>query len=264
MVIMGLRIKMDSRALSRVLLLLLLPIGLAACANQAQLREQAGAHINVGSAYLGSGQYNSALKELLEAEKLTPADAKVHYLLGISYRLKGLDEKAIAEFQKALSLLPDYSEAYNYLGEVYLEKGRYDDAIASFNSALANIFYDTPSVSLFNLGRAYYEKREYDHALKYYRDAAEKDPDTVLMTWIEKNIGMCWLAKGETEEALRHFQKSLTLAPSLAESHYWIGLCYQKLKRQADADAAFRMAVKLAPESEVGRKAKEQLKNVTP
>ena len=264
MVIMGLRIKMDSRALSRVLLLLLLPIGLAACANQAQLREQAGAHINVGSAYLGSGQYNSALKELLEAEKLTPADAKVHYLLGISYRLKGLDEKAIAEFQKALSLLPDYSEAYNYLGEVYLEKGRYDDAIASFNSALANIFYDTPSVSLYNLGRAYYEKREYDHALKYYRDAAEKDPDTVLMTWIEKNIGMCWLAKGETEEALRHFQKSLTLAPSLAESHYWIGLCYQKLKRQADADAAFRTAVKLAPESEVGRKAKEQLKNVTP
>lgn len=265
MAIMGRhRSKMNSMALGRLFLLLLLSVSLAACANTARLQEQAGNHIRVGTAYLGSVQYTSALKEFLAAEKLTPDDPKIHYLLGISYLGKGLSDMAIVEFQRALVLKPDDSEVHNYLGAIYLEKGRWDDAIASFNRALANILYDTPSLSLYNLGRTYYEKREYDLALKYYRDAAEKDPDNILMPWIEKNIGMCRLAKGDTEEALRHFQKSLTLAPSLAESHYWLGLCYQKLKRQADAAAAFQSAIRLAPESEFGRKAKESLKNPIP
>jgi type IV pilus assembly protein PilF len=264
MAIMDRRGEMNRLGLGRLLVLASLLLGLAACANTAKLQERAGNHIRVGTAYLGSVQYNSALKEFLEAEKLTPEDPKIHYLLGISYYLKGLSDMAIAEFQRALVLKPDDTEVHNYLGAIYMEKGRWDDAIASFNRALNNILYDTPSVSLYNLGRAYYEKGEYDRALKYYRDAAEKDPDTVLMTLIEKNIGMCWLAKGDAEEALRHFQKSLVLAPSLAESHYWIGLCYQKLKRTADAAAAFQSVIRLAPESEFGKKAKESLKNPIP
>ena len=258
------RSKTNSIGLGRLLVLPALLLCLAACANTARFQERAGNHIQVGTAYLSSVQYTLALKEFLAAEKLTPNDPKIHYLLGISYHGKGLSDMAIVEFQRALVLKPDDSEVHNYLGAIYMEKGRWDDAIASFNRALANILYDTPSVSLYNLGRAYYEKREYDLALKYYRNAVEKDPDNILMPWIEKNIGMCWLAKGDTEEAVRHFQKSLTLAPSLAESHYWLGLCYQKLKRQADAAAAFQSAIRLAPESEFGRKAKESIKNPIP
>jgi type IV pilus assembly protein PilF len=265
MAIMDRRGKMKNRiGLGKLLMIPVLLFCLTACANTARLQERAGNHIQVGSAYLGSAQYTSALKEFLAAEKLTPDDPKVHYLLGISYYGKGLSDMAIAEFQRALTLKPDDTEAHNYLGAIYMEKGRWDDAIAAFNRSLANILSDTPSASLYNLGRAYYEKREYDRALKYYREAAEKEPDNALMTWIEKNIGMCLYAKGETEEALRHFQKSLTLAPSLVESHYWIGLCYQRLKRQADAVAAFQNAIRLAPESEFGKKAKESLKKLVP
>jgi type IV pilus assembly protein PilF len=264
MEIMCHRGKMNRIGLGKLLVLPVLLLCLAACANTARLQERAGNHIQVGTAYLGSVQYTSALKEFLAAEKLTPDDPKIHYLLGISYYGKGMSDMAIDEFRRALALKPDDTEVHNYLGAIYMEKGRWDDAIASFNRSLANILYDTPTASLYNLGRAYYEKREYDRALKYYRDAAEKDPDTVLMTWIERNIGMCWLAKGDAEEALRHFQKSLTLSPSLAESHYWIGLCYQKLKRQADAATAFQSAIRLAPESEFGKRANESLKNPIP
>jgi Tfp pilus assembly protein PilF len=35
--------------------------------------EQAGIHMNLGMAYIEANQYNSALKELLEAEKYTPS-----------------------------------------------------------------------------------------------------------------------------------------------------------------------------------------------
>lgn len=153
---------------------------------------------------------------------------------------------------------------HNFLGAVYLGKGRVDDAIASFNRALSNPLYDTPATALYNLGQAYYEKGQYDPALKHYRDAAAREPDTVLMPLIEKDMGRAWLAKGDPEEAIRHFLKSIELAPSLAESHYWLGVCYQKQNRTGDAAAAFQAAIKLAPASEFGRKAKQQLKTATP
>jgi type IV pilus assembly protein PilF len=248
----------------RQILFLLLLIGVAACANKARIHEQAGNHINIGTAYLGSGQYNSAMKELLEAERLTPEDPKVHYLLGISYHGKGLDERAIEEFKRAIAINPEDSSVHNYLGAIYLDRGRLDDAIASFNKALANILYDTPATTLYNLGRAYYAKGLYDAALKHYRDAVSREPDTILMPLIEKEMGRIWLAKDDAEEAIRHFLKSIELAPSLVESHYGLGLCYRKQNRADEAVAAFRTAVKMAPDSEFGRKAQEQMRTIAP
>jgi len=244
-------------------LCLMMLIGLGACANPARLQEQAGGHIRMSTAYLAASQYNGALKELLQAEKLTPEDPQVHFLLGVTYHGKGLDDKAIAEFQRAVTLKPDDSEAHNYLGAIYLEKGRWDDAIASFKRALANIVYETPATALYNLGRAYYEKGQYDTAMRHYQDAAAKEPDGVLMHWIEKGMGVTSLTKGDLDGAVRHLRKAIALAPSLAESHYWLGLCYRKLGRSEDAVKSFQAAVKLAPESEFGRKAGDQLKTVT-
>jgi len=253
---------MNRNGWGKRLLLPVLLLSLTACAGSTlKLQEEAANHASIGSAYLGTGQYTAALREFLKAEKLTPADPKVHYLLGISYHGKGLSDQAIAQSQKAIALKPNNSEVYNYLGAIYLDQGRWDDAIASFNMALSDILYDTPTASLYNLGRAYYEKRDYDRALKYYGSALEKDPDNVLKPLIEKNMGIIRLDKGATEEAIGHFQKSVALAPSLAESHYWLGVCYQKLRRTADAAASFQTTVRLAPESEFGRKAKESLHN---
>jgi len=246
----------------RALVLLVLLTALTACANHALLREKADSHMNVGTAYLGSGQFNAALKEFLEAQKLLPDDPKVHYLLGISYHGKGLDQRAIAEFQRAIALKPDDSEVHNYLGVIYLDQGRWDEAIASFNRALTNILYDTPAATHYNLGRAYYEKGQYDLALRHGRLAAETQ--SVLMPLIEKNMGMVWLAKGDPEEAASHLKRSLELAPSLVESHYWLGLCYERLGRVREAAEAFGMAAKFSPESDFGRKAKERLKGLHP
>jgi Tfp pilus assembly protein PilF len=257
--------RIDRNCLGRIfLLILLLTFVLAACASTAKLREQARSHIDVGTAYLASGQYNAALKELLEAEKLTPDDARLRYLLGITYHRKSLDERAVVEFQRALSIRPDDSEVHNYLGAIHLEKGRYDAAIASFERALANILYDAPAAALYNMGRAYYEKGQYDAALKSYREAAAREPNTVLMPWIEMGMGMARLSGGNPEQAVVHLRKALEIAPSLAEPHYWLGLCYRELNQPDKAREAFQTAVRLAPESAFAPKAKEHLKILAP
>ncbi len=260
--------RIDRNRLGRVfLLMLLLPVVLAGCANTVRLREQARSHLDIGTAYLASGQYPAALRELLEAEKLTPDDARVHYLLGIAYyhsKSKGLEEKAVAEFRRAIALKPDDSESHNYLGMIHLEKGRYDEAIASFDKALANILYGAPATALYNRGMAYHEKGEHDAALRSYREAVAREPNTVLMPLIEMYMGKVWLAKANPTEAVLHLRKSLEIAPTLAEPHYWLGVCYRELNQPDKAKVAFQTALRLAPEAGFALKAKEQLKLLAP
>jgi type IV pilus assembly protein PilF len=75
--------------------------------------ERARVHKDVGTAYIESGQYNAALKELLQAEKHTPNEAQIHYYLGIAYYGKGMNDNATQEFRKAIDLKKDYSEAHS-------------------------------------------------------------------------------------------------------------------------------------------------------
>ena len=134
-----------------------------------------------GTAHIQAGQYTPALKELLEAEKLTPNDPTVHYYLGIAYERKGFIDDAVKEFQKAIALKPDYSEAHNFLGTIYLTRGNYDEAIVSFNRALINPLYETPSVPLYNMGRAYKAKGDVRAAYASFSEAIRKEPNSHLM-----------------------------------------------------------------------------------
>jgi len=232
---------------------------IAGCATMARQQEQADMHMNVGIAYMQSGKYNAALKELMQADKLGKPNPKVHYYLGVSYHGKGLNELAIGEMKKAISLDPNYSEAHNFLGAMYIDMEQWDQAIEACEKALTNILYDTPAMAYYNMGWAYYKKGDYDTALKKYESALVQEPDTVLLPLLEKNRGIVLLAKGRTAEALKHLQKSVELMPSLAESYYWIGQCHVQQKNRAKAKEAFQEVIKLAPESEWGVKAKGKM-----
>ena len=76
-------------------------------------------------------------------------------------------------------------------------------------------------------------------------------------------MGIVSFAQGDMDIAVRHFNKSLELAPSLAELQYWLGECYVRLKKRKEAKAAFRAVIKMAPESEYGIKAKKSLETIT-
>jgi Tfp pilus assembly protein PilF len=143
---------------------------LVACATDVgQKREQANSHIDVGTAYIGSGDYNGALKELLKAQTYAPEDPRVHYFLALAYMGKGYRDKAIESCRTAVTLKDDYSEAHNLLGTIYMDGGKYDLAIASFNKALSNILYDTPAFALYHLGRIYYQMGDYSRAMVKYQ-----------------------------------------------------------------------------------------------
>jgi tetratricopeptide (TPR) repeat protein len=235
-------------------------IWITGCATTPWDQEQADLHLKIGIAHVHADNYTSALKELLQAEKLGKPNAQVHYLLGVSYYYgKGLNELAISEVKKAVSIDPNYSEAYNFLGVIYSGMGKWDQAIEAFEKALSNILYDTPAFAHYNMGWAYYRKGDYASAQQQYQLAVANKVDPILLPILEKNWGIVLYSQGQTVEALKHLQKSVGLVPSMAESYYWIGQCFMEQKNKEKAKAAFQEVVKLAPDTEWSAKSKKRI-----
>ena len=162
----------------RIVLFLFVAIQISACTYTPWHRQQAEVFLNKGIAFIQIKQFNSAAKDLLEARKYSPYDHRIYYYLGIAYHGKGMRNKSIEEFKEAISLKQDYSEAHNYLGTLYSDMGLWDQAIEEFEDALRNPLYDTPAISLYNLGWAYYAKKNYQAALTKYVQALRKEPMT--------------------------------------------------------------------------------------
>lgn len=223
---------------------------------------QAGIHMNLGMAYIESYQYTPALKELLEAEKLTPDDARIHFYIGIAYQGKGLNDHAVGAFKKAVSLKPDYSDAHNNLGIAYMSTGKPDMAITAFERALANIVYATPANALNNMGLAYYQKGEYETALRQYQEALKREPNTVLAPVIFLNMGLANIKMNRHDEAMRHLRRALAAVPEYAEARYWMAECLAIKRDFVEAKNQFQAIVAAAPESEFGLKAQSRLKDI--
>jgi len=225
-------------------------------------RQQSEIFLNKGISYIGMGQYNSALKDLLEAEKYYSGNPKIHYYLGMSYHGKDMKDKAIEEFKEAISLDENYSEAHNYLGTLYSDRGLWDQAIAEFDKALSNPIYDTPEKALYNSAWAYYSKKDYKTALDKYQAALNNNPITGLRPQIEKNMGLIYFDQDNVLEAIRHFKKSVELDFSLFDAQFLLGQCYLKIKDNKNAKKAFQAVIKLSPESSFGRNAKTYLQSL--
>lgn len=242
--------------------ILLVSLLLMGCLKTPWDYHQAGIHMNLGIAYIEANQYTPALKELLEAEKYTPDDARIHFYLGLAYHGNGFSDKAVDAFKRAIDLNPDYSEAHNFLGIIYSNAGQWDLAIASFNKALANIVYNTPAAALYNMGWAYYQKGDYPMAVRKYDEALRREPNTVLMPIILKNMGQAKLGMGHVSEAMQDFKQALAAVPDYAEAQYWLAECYIKKKDWEEAKRQFQALVKAAPESEFGLKAQNRLNDL--
>lgn len=225
-------------------------------------REQSEIFLNKGISYIEMGQYNNALKDLLEAEKYYSGNPKVHYYLGMSYHGKGMKDKAIEEFKEAISLDKNYSEAHNYLGTLYSDSGLWDKAIEEYKKALSNYLYDTPSMALYNMAWAYYSKKDYKAALDKYQEALNIDPMTRLRSQIEKNVGLIYFDQDNVLEAIRHFKKAVELDSSLFDAQFLLGQCYLKIKDNKNAKKAFQSVINLSPESSFGQRAKNYLQSL--
>lgn len=254
------------RNISLGTILIILLWGLLGCAakpiSTIPKEQQAQAHLDLSAAYLRTGDFTAALKELKDAERLQPRDPEIHYSMGIAYHGAGFTEKAVDALKRAIDLKSNYSDAHNYLGTIYLERNEHKEAISQFSKALSNELYETPDLALYNMGLAYYRTGNHARAIDTYAEAIRRNPNSRILFLIHKDSGVAYLAEGNSAKAIEHLKKSIALAPYVAESHYWLGMSYLTVNDVRGGLKELRTAVDIDPESPYGRKAQERLSDV--
>ncbi|MBI3397653.1 MAG: tetratricopeptide repeat protein [Deltaproteobacteria bacterium] len=216
-------------------------------------KEDADIHYKLGVVHLNEGNIPDALKELTAAVETYPDDATFHNALGLAYFARGMHEDAIKHLQKAVKTDPKFSDAHTNLAAVYLEIKQWDAAISEAKSALSNIFYATPELAYFNMGRGYYEKADYLKAEENYKKAMESNPRYLVAY---NNLGLTYMKMNRDKEASDLFRLAIKNAPNYVDAHYNLGLVLLKAKDKKGAATSFQEVVKFAPDSDMAKSAR--------
>ena len=231
---------------------------IASCAANLEMRKKQGeAYKNLGEAYMQQGDFSSALREFLKAEKIYSKDPLLHFDLGYAYMEKNRLELAIKHYKKAVKLKPDYASARNNLGTAYLADKEWDEAIACFKEIIDDIFYTTPQNPLTNLGWAYYNKQEYELAEKYFLDALKLEPGFIMAML---GLGRNYMAMERAADAVAILEKAVKKYPLSAELYFYLAKAYSLSREYKKAINAYNKVVELVPDSPLAVDAQTSLR----
>jgi len=235
------------------LLLLLTISGCASMRSQSITKPNPAAyHYQMGLSYLGERNYSSALFELTEAEKLDSDNPDVLYNLGLAFIGKRRPDLAEAKFLRALKLRPGFSVARNDLGVAYLDLKRWESAIQQFKIVRDDLFYENNENASINLGLAYLGNGNYDKALDVLHSVSAQNPRNPV---VHLSLGRVWFAMDKSDQAIIEYRKALAIYGDYGAAHYYLGQVQLKQNRIDAARSSFKEAVRLIPDTELGRAA---------
>lgn len=238
---------------------LFLVAGLVACTAVPveQPRQGARSHYLLGASALAENNPTQALQEFLKGEKIDPKDVEIQAGLGRAYLEKRAYDLAEKHFKNAIALSKGDPQYYNNLGALYLTMERYDDAIPAFRKAAENLLFPTPEMAWTGIGLAYFKKHDYPAAESYYVKARELNPRYAQAHF---RLGELYYSQERPVEAAAALSRAVELAPRMVDAQYWLGLAALKTRDNALARRSFEETVRLAPDSEQARLARNYLK----
>src|SRR5258706_391163 len=193
--------------------------------------DAAGAHYQLGLAYLKLNRLEDAKDSFLIAAHFGPAFAEAHYGLALVAQRRVEHREASSELRQAISLRADYADAYNALGASALELGNPHEAIANFEHAVAlkpdfahahnNLGY----VLLHDFG-------EHERGAAHIKTALELNQSDPAI-WC--NQTMVLMQQGRLEDVILVCDRLLAANPDLHEARFNRALAKLKLGRFAEA-----------------------------
>jgi tetratricopeptide (TPR) repeat protein len=220
--------------------------------------------VDLGAAYGRMGMLlmaaefrNEAESAFLDAQALSPGQARWPYYLGHLYRIKGDTRKSAEAFERALALQPDDVPTLVWLGDALLDQGKPEAAEPLFKKALT--IQPRLVAAEFGLGRAALARQDYAQAVDSLERALSQDPKATVVHY---PLALAYRGLGDSKKAEAHMQQRGTLPikpddPLMAEldSLLHSALAYEVAGAdaldKADWDAAaesFRKGIALAPE----------------
>jgi tetratricopeptide (TPR) repeat protein len=208
---------------------------------------------------------------LIIIANLNPIKADIHYKQGLAYANGGQWDASITLFQRALELAPGQDFYYLFLAGAYVEKANAASDMAQRSAWLEEARrslergheispLNPDHVSKLGLlyrawGEMLTDQREkaekFNQALEYYRQAETLSPHDpkIFNEW-----GLVHFARGEYDEAIDKYQKSLSLNNRSIQTYLLLGDAYRASEDFAQAMEAYETVIEIAPDDFVGHK----------
>ena len=160
-----------------------------------------------------AGQHDAAIAAYEAVLAKTPALTMINGQIAQVQRMKKDYDGAIASYQKLLAGDANNDRAKIEIGMTYLEKGDFVNAEKSLMELTTSV--NASREVFYNLGEVFFAKGETDEAVKHYQRAVDMDA-----TWGKPlfKIGLAKLQKADTAGAIEIMNKVIAVDPNSAEA----------------------------------------------
>lgn len=222
-------------------------------------RHQADVHHKLAEAHLQGNNPSAALRELLKAVELDPANAAIHASLAQAYQERRAYREAETHYLEAIRLSNADPRYENNLANLYLITEEWEKAINYFDRASKNLLFESTHIAMTGKGYAYLQQGDYASALQAFREA-------VLMM---ANFAPAHYYQAEvyrlTEETLLEkaaLRRTIELAPELVQARYRLAVLLLRDENYQGARQQLEIILNFVPESDEGRMAEELIKTL--
>ncbi len=152
---------------------------------------------------------DAQIAQIQEKLKVNPGDYGLNVDLGNAYLEFKEYDKAIAQFQKIGKLYPKVGVYHYGLAKVYYEQGKTDKALAELNASLKKFPWDAGSNLL--LGEILLDKKEYSKAEEAFKKLTQSDPTLADSHYL---LGVTYEKQGRNDLAINEYREALRLYPN--------------------------------------------------
>jgi tetratricopeptide (TPR) repeat protein len=157
--------------------------------NAAEIQpDSVASYVNIGYAYLASGQQDQAIDPFEEAIERGATDAQIFTFLGQLYRRQEENQRAVQILEKGRELHPENEDILNQLLNAYVATDQIQKARDNFEAAV------------------------------------QKNPENEIYRY---NYGSLLLQAGDYDAAIEQLEKAVSIDPTYASALYNLGAAYQ-------------------------------------
>jgi protein O-mannosyl-transferase len=166
------------------------------------------------------GYWKNSVELFNHTLQATKDNYLAHDSLGVALDAEGKHQDAIYHYQNSIKINPEYDNAYYNLANAFKDQKNMEEAANNFRETIrVNPNYVDAHNNLGIILETYYKK--YDEAIYHYHRALQIDSNN---PGIHFNLGIALAAKGERQEAIKHFQRAIYLKPDYDAARQWLRL----------------------------------------